>query len=824
MESWGNDRLTAIAVIDPTIVPSDEIYKEMNLLEQKHRGQPVNLIALYEDAQTDTRLMAEHAMEANLAWLALRDLNGSLATALEVQQVPSFVLLDKDRRVIYRGGLGTVDLAKPGLTLAIQEALDGKEISQPSVPYPGRDRSETADQTISYRTFTDHVAGILASRCQSCHTLGGMAPFPLHSFQDAVAHGDQIRDALISGRMPPTSLDSRFGKFSNFEELTKQESKNIIDWLDSGRNIGNANAAPRQATPITWHIDPPTTVVTTSQGIKIPAGNGLRAFYHLVPADQSAAAFAEERFANQLECRPTNSSIVRHLQAYIFPPSVEPTPANRWQAMATVTRTPSGREFYFPTGTAVRIPAGSQILFELLVGTTTKPLLEKPSLGMVFSTEPVQHEIRLEPIHANELKIDPYDPAAIRLEERRLAHSAELWGILPAMNLLGKEFRFSTQSSTEEPVTLLQIDRYNPAYRLTYWLYEPLRLGRGDRLAVEARWDHSRFSALGAKSEQPVVGGPLPDGESLDLWLMFRVPNSGATADRLLTNASALALSDSTRVLPQNPMSIPAAVTPRTRLDAVNDQLEGTWLAASTKPDDKQPWTSQVATAPFEVKENHLYVARFNVKGTENRRLSAILDDPNKLFQPCSDHQLFDVTSEPSARRLTFRAKKSHPAAAVCFYIGEKESPVEFASLIVEDYGDPGEIPFVTRNSSKQGITLRAVPNTNGRFRVEIPSDVGPTPWGDSIVGKSFPVEKGDSYSVTFLARAERLRKINVSLSQDHPPNQYVGVGQTVTLVRQWERYTIRGIIDRTDTIHLIFFVGGDTTNFELSDIEVIKH
>ncbi len=44
---------------------------------------------------------------------------------------------------------------------------------------------------------------------------------------------------------------------------------------------------------------------------------------------------------------------------------------------------------------------------------------------------------------ADEISIEPNDGASFRQEDRRLTAPIELWGVIPAMNLLGKEFRFS---------------------------------------------------------------------------------------------------------------------------------------------------------------------------------------------------------------------------------------------------------------------------------------------------------------------------------------------------------------------------------------------
>ncbi len=352
---WGKDRLTAIAIVDPLASPSDDLFKEMNLLEQKYRQQPINLVAIYEDAQTDTLAMSQHAMDANLAWLTLRDLEGEFTTALGVKTIPCFILVDKDKNMIYRGGIGSIDLKQPGLTSAIEEGLAGKPISQPNVEYAGRDRTQPAENQIRYRTFTDHIAPIFASRCQSCHSVGGLAPFPLASFQDAIVRAEAIREVVVAEKMPPAEHDPRYGVFKNTHAMTKQEAKNIIDWIDSGRNVGNASARAQEVVKVDWHIDRPAVVITPKEGVRIPAAKGLRAFYAVADETITGKAFAEDVFVNQLECRPSQPNIVRHLQAYILPPEVTPTPENRNKAIATVTRTPGGREFFFPEGTSLKI-------------------------------------------------------------------------------------------------------------------------------------------------------------------------------------------------------------------------------------------------------------------------------------------------------------------------------------------------------------------------------------------------------------------------------------------------------------------------------------
>lgn len=52
-------------------------------------------------------------------------------------------------------------------------------------------------------TFHADVAPLLAARCQACHVTGGIAPFPLVTYEDARPYAAAIATATATGEMPP---------------------------------------------------------------------------------------------------------------------------------------------------------------------------------------------------------------------------------------------------------------------------------------------------------------------------------------------------------------------------------------------------------------------------------------------------------------------------------------------------------------------------------------------------------------------------------------------------------------------------------------------
>jgi hypothetical protein len=820
MAGWGQGRWTCLAIVDATLSSGDNLFKEMNLFEQRFRQQPVNFLAIYEDATIDTEQMNQHAVDAQLAWLPLRDIEGAFTTGLQVERVPIFLLVDPNRRVVYRGPLGSMDLKQPGLSTALAEALDQKAISQPTLEVSGRPRTPTPERSIRYRTFTDHVAGVLESRCQSCHQVGGMAPFPLVSFQDAVLHADQIREVLSAGRMPPVQTDARYGQWRGGYSMSKTEVQNLLDWLDAGRSIGNESATFPSPKPVAWHIDSPTTVVSPNDWVLIPPGKGGRPFYVVVDEALTKDLFPEDLWVTQLEVKPSLASTVRHLQAYIFAPGVDPTPENTSRALATVTRTPDGRDFSFPDGTGLRLPARSRILFEMIVGPTSKPMSEKPTLGLVRATGAIESEIRMENIYSPTVAIEPNDAAAIDQQVRQLQQRAELWGVVPAMNLIGSEFRLSVEVPREDPEILLQLVRQDPAYRQAYWFSEPRALRSGTKLAVQGRWDHSRLGGYRLPAQQPVSKGAMPTGERLDAWLVFRLPKESSTVPTILTEVGDETLSAAMLVKPTDPLVSPPSLVPVSTIRSPGESGKAWWELAAVQAKAKEPRSCQVGTPSFSLQAGHQYVATFTASCDQRRRLPTSLVAWGNPFDLQSEERFFEVEPTPKRHRLMFLARQGLDQGSLQFHLGESTAVVRMENLQVEDFGPQPRGGVVTRNA-REGTIIQFLEGIGEPMRVDVGQETAPDIWGDALSMLSSEVKEGTYYTISFRARADRVRRVNVSLTQDTPPQVAVGLTKEMIITRSWSRYSLSGSATKTVSASITFFHGGDPTDFELADLEI---
>jgi mono/diheme cytochrome c family protein len=95
-------------------------------------------------------------------------------------------------------------------------------------------------------TWNREVSRILYERCVSCHRPGGTS-FSLMTYQDVQPRAVEVRDAVLSRRMPPWGAVKGFGDFRNDQALTAEQIEIITDWVQDDTPKGNN---PRMLPPV----------------------------------------------------------------------------------------------------------------------------------------------------------------------------------------------------------------------------------------------------------------------------------------------------------------------------------------------------------------------------------------------------------------------------------------------------------------------------------------------------------------------------------------------------------------------------------------------
>jgi hypothetical protein len=87
-------------------------------------------------------------------------------------------------------------------------------------------------------TWNREISRIVYEKCVSCHHPGGSA-FSLMEYPDAQPRANEIKDAVLSRRMPPWGAVKGFGSFRNDQSLTEEQIELVRRWVDGGIRRGN---------------------------------------------------------------------------------------------------------------------------------------------------------------------------------------------------------------------------------------------------------------------------------------------------------------------------------------------------------------------------------------------------------------------------------------------------------------------------------------------------------------------------------------------------------------------------------------------------------
>jgi hypothetical protein len=145
-------------------------------------------------------------------------------------------------------------------------------------------------------TWNREISRLVFERCAPCHRPGGTA-FSLMTYPEAQRRVVDIKDAVLTRRMPPWGAVKGFGSFRNDRALTQEQIELFVRWVESGARRGNNPLAlPKEPVfaAAASFVPPPHAVPVSGEttlaaplvldGIwadVVPAGSSMRITAHL---------------------------------------------------------------------------------------------------------------------------------------------------------------------------------------------------------------------------------------------------------------------------------------------------------------------------------------------------------------------------------------------------------------------------------------------------------------------------------------------------------------------------------------------------------------
>lgn len=162
-----------------------------------------------------------------------------------------------------------------------------------------------AQSTLTYKD----VAGIFYKRCTSCHHVNGGAPFSMMNYSETAPYAASVKNALLTGKMPPWSPDTNYTRFLHERIITSSEKDAIINWINTGYAKGDTTLTP--APPVytsKYKLRGKPDLI-----IKVPSFPSNGAANDAYNCFSLPSGLTQDRIVRAFEVVPSNPSIVHHV-------------------------------------------------------------------------------------------------------------------------------------------------------------------------------------------------------------------------------------------------------------------------------------------------------------------------------------------------------------------------------------------------------------------------------------------------------------------------------------------------------------------------------
>jgi tetratricopeptide (TPR) repeat protein/mono/diheme cytochrome c family protein len=392
-------------------------------------------------------------------------------------------------------------------------------------------------------TFNKDIAPILFANCASCHRSGEVAPFPLLTYADAVKHADKIAEQTSARQMPPWLPEP--GEFPILGErrLRDDQIEAIQRWVKEGKAEGRAADLPKRPEwPEGWQLGTPDAIITTARPFNLnPSKDDV--YRNLV----LHTSLKGDVFVRAVEFKtggaPIHHAVIR----------VDKTAASRrrdgadgqpgfdgmsWQNVQDpdgqfIGWAPGRGPILSPDGIPWRLDHDADLVVELHVIPSRKPLVIQPTIGLFLSrTPPVQTPLTVK-MGSKSIDIPAGKSDYVVTDTYQLPVAVDLMSVYPHAHYLGKEMEVTATLPGGAVKTLLHIKQWSFHWQQDYRYATPIPLPPGTTLTMRYVYDNSDKNDENPRHPPVRVRlGPKSTDEMAELGLQV-MPKSTADAAQL---------------------------------------------------------------------------------------------------------------------------------------------------------------------------------------------------------------------------------------------------------------------------------------------------
>jgi hypothetical protein len=358
-------------------------------------------------------------------------------------------------------------------------------------------------------TWSEDIASIVYANCTKCHHDGGLAPFSLMGYDDAVLFANNMSSSVSSGKMPPWPPDRNYQHYINERYLTNTEIIKINAWVSGGTPQGNPANAP--AMPVYTNGSALGTVNLTG---RIPSFTVPNINYDLYQCFVVPTGLTQDVFATGIEIIPGDPSIVHHVLVFedttgqgavLDAATPEPGYTNfggpGFNASMVSGWVPGTMPKIYPTGMGVKLHANSSLILQIHYPNGSAGRVDSTRINIRTSTGNLRN-VFIQPIlnHGTSLVNGPLSipPNSTRVftEAYTLPTNYPIPGIslvdvAPHAHLICRNWLVFAVQPSGDTVPLIKINDWDFHWQGFYAFRNLLKFNLGTRVYAKALYDNT---------------------------------------------------------------------------------------------------------------------------------------------------------------------------------------------------------------------------------------------------------------------------------------------------------------------------------------------
>jgi Redoxin len=525
-----------VIVCTSTTCPLVQKYlPKVKRLDEKYRGRGVQFLSLNVNPGDSIREMAAHAVEFDLAFPTVKDINGESVAALGVLRTPEVVVLGADHTLLYRGHIddqyrfaGEANhVTHNDLENAIEAVLAGKPVSVAETSVDGCLITKASVPARTSVTYSKDIVPLLRKHCVTCHQPGTEAPFSLLTYEDAKKQGQAMAEVVGDQAMPPWYASAAHDDFVNHRGMSGDERDTIVAWVRAGMPRGDS---AEDSTPVPlrkvegegWLIGKPDLILK-SKLHDIPT-EGFVA-YRYEPLNY---VFPDDTWIDKIQILPDNPKVVHHCNLIMVPMF-----GNQAKNAIFVTgKVPGGIPTELRDGTAFRAPKTYIPLLQIHFTTNGHPEKCRIAVGFHYPREKVQKELHLERISNHNFAIAPGDPHYKLAQTWTTNKDIVGTGLFTHMHVRGTDMTYLAHYPNGKTETLLVVPNYSFDWQVGYaWADGARKFPKGTKFEVVAHYDNSPFNPFNPDPKRTVKEGDQTVDEMMYGFLFYTVAGEHLNLD-----------------------------------------------------------------------------------------------------------------------------------------------------------------------------------------------------------------------------------------------------------------------------------------------------